>query len=50
VGAFEMKILCVREIYEERKRKKTKQNKKKLAISCDAKEGRLGLCDDDFFF
>ena len=27
-----------------------KQNKKKLAISCDAKEGRLGLCDDDFFF
>ena len=27
-----------------------KQNKtKKLAISCDAKEGRLGLCDDNFF-
>ena len=28
-----------------------KQNKtKKLPISCDAKEGRLRLCDDDFFF
>ena len=42
VGAFEVKILCVREIYEERKsggRKKTKKTKKLL--SC---------CDDDFFF
>jgi len=50
VGAFEMKILCVREIYEERKRrgKKTKQNKTKKS-SPDAKEGRLRLCDHDFF-
>jgi len=46
VDAFEMKIFCVREIYEERKggQKTNKQNK--LVISC---EGRLRLCDYDFF-
>jgi hypothetical protein len=51
VGAFEMKILCVREIYEERKRrgKKTKQNQPKKARQM-RKKGDSGCVIMIFFW
>jgi len=49
VGAFEMKILCVREIYEERKRKKTKQNKKARHSHVMRKKGDSGCVMMIFF-
>ena len=49
VGAFEMKIFCVREIYEERKRKKTKQNKKARHSHVMRKKGDSGCVMMIFF-
>jgi hypothetical protein len=51
VGAFEVKILCVREIYEERKRgKKTKQNKKARHSHVMRKKGDSGCVMMIFFW